>query len=706
VNARGRTSLGWSLVVLGVVLVLATIPFTIADKRVFDGWLNPGAILIEVILLVWLVAGATIVSRQPGNWAGWIFCTIGLAGPLATLAQSIAVYGLKVNPGSVPFIGLFAWVAEFGLYPVALLPLLFLLFPDGTPPSRRWRLAVVGLLAGTGVAILGYVVRPGGFNNLRDYVPQYRNPFGVEALRGVADAVITAGAIVAMLCGFLSVISLRGRFRRSAGDERQQMRWLAFVGSIAGTFFVLTVIAAFSDDLILGPNKDFPIPIFPILGLITAITIALGVPAAYGVAIFRHRLYDLDLVIRKTVIFGVLAVFITAVYALVVGGIGVIVRSGSNTLSSFAAAAVLAVAFQPVRDRARRFADRVVYGTRATPYEVLAEFSDRMSETYATDDVLPRMAQILASGTGAQAARVWLRVGAELRPAASTDGTVSGLMALEGDALPEFPSGEHAVDVRHQAELLGALSVVMPLADPMNPAKDKLVRDLAAQAGLVLRNVRLIEELRASRQRLVAAQDEERRKIERNLHDGAQQQLVALQVKLKLAEGLLGRDAGKGKEAIAGLQTDTSEALENLRDLARGIYPPLLADRGIAAALEAQARKSAVPTSVESTGVGRYPPEVEATIYFCTLEALQNVAKYAAATRARIRLDRKDGHVTFEIEDDGGGFDTRTTGYGTGLRGMADRLDAIGGSLEVRSLPGRGTTIAGRVPFTALMGTP
>jgi len=699
VNARARRLLGWGLVGLGVSTVLATIPFLVADNRVFPGYVNPSGIIIEAILLLWLVTGAMIVSRQPSNWAGWIFCVVGLTGPLATSAQSIAVYGLKVNVGSVPLIGIFAWVAEFGLYPLALIPLLFLLFPDGKPPSRRWRLAIIGLLAGTGTAILAYAVRPGPFNNLVDYVPEYQNPLGVEALRGIANVVIAVGAMVALLSGFLSVIALRGRFKRSIGDERQRMRWLAFVGSVGGAFFVLTVIAAFSGELILGPTTTFPI--FPILGLLTAVTIALGVPAAYGVAIFRYRLYDLDLVIRKTVVFGVLAVFITAVYALVVGGVGVIVRSGSNTVSSFAAAAVLAVAFQPVRDRARRFADRVVYGKRATPYEVLAEFSDRMSDTYATDDVLPRMAQILSSGTGAQTARVWLRVGTELRSAASTGEAVSRPMMIAGDALPGFASGEHAVEVRHQGELLGALSVVMPPADPMNPAKDKLVRDLAAQAGLVLRNVRLIEELRASRQRLVAAQDEERRKIERNLHDGAQQQLVALQVKLRLAEGLLGLDAAKGKDAIAGLQIDTSEALENLRDLARGIYPPLLADRGLTAALEAQVRKSPVKATVEADGMGRYAPEIETTVYFCTLEALQNVAKYADATRAIIRLKADDGHLTFQIEDDGRGFDPAETGYGTGLQGMADRLDAIGGEMTLRSDPGRGTTVAGRIPTQA-----
>ena len=691
-NARSRAFLGWGLVGLGIVAVVGSLPFVIADARVFDNWLNPLGIGIVVIGLVWLVTGAMIVARQPGNWAGWVFCIIGLAVPFATFAQSIAVYGLMVNPGSVPVVGVFAWVAEFGLYPLALIPSLFLLFPDGRTPSRRWRLAVFGLLGGTGAAILGYIVRPGPFNNLRDYVPGYQNPLGVESLRGIANAMIGLGAVVALVCGFLSVLAIRGPFKRSTGDGRQQMRWLAFVGGVAGALFVLTVFAGFV------ANKG-GFPLFPVFGGLTFATIALGVPAAYGIAIFRYRLYDLDLVIRKTVVFGVLAVFITTVYALVVGGIGAIVGSRSSTVLSFAAAAVLAVAFQPVRDRARRFADRVVYGKRATPYEVLAEFSDRMSETYATDDVLPRMAHVLGSGTGALTARVWLRVGGELRSAASTDETASKPMTIADDELAGFPPGEQAFEVRHHGELLGALSVIMPAADPMNPAKDKLVRDLAAPAGLVLRNVRLIEELRASRQRLVVAQDEERRKIERNLHDGAQQQLVALQVKLRLAEGLLERDAAKGQEAIAALQADTNGALENLRDLARGIYPPLLADQGITVALEAQARKTTVPTSVEADDLGRYAPEVEATIYFCTLEALQNVAKYAAATRAQIRLGSEDGVVTFEIEDDGAGFDSSITGYGTGLRGMADRLDAIGGSLDVRSAPGQGTTITGHVPI-------
>jgi len=221
---------------------------------------------------------------------------------------------------------------------------------------------------------------------------------------------------------------------------------------------------------------------------------------------------------------------------------------------------------------------------------------------------------------------------------------------------------------------------------------------MAAQAGLVLRNARLIEELKASRQRLVAAQDEERRKIERNLHDGVQQQLVALNVQLGLLGKVAVRDPTAIGEMAAALQSRTTEALDDLRDLARGIYPPLLADKGLGAALEAQARKAAVPTTVTTGEVGRYPQEIESAVYFSCLEALQNVAKYAQATRASIALADGDGTVRFTVTDDGHGFDPDTVSYGTGLQGIDDRLAAVGGSLRITSEPGRGTMVEGIVP--------
>jgi signal transduction histidine kinase len=304
------------------------------------------------------------------------------------------------------------------------------------------------------------------------------------------------------------------------------------------------------------------------------------------------------------------------------------------------------------------------------------------------------MAAIVAEGTRAERVGVWLLVGREMRPA------VTWPPESSAEPTPAITLGDGSFEVRHHGEQLGAITVSMPAADPMNPAKEKLIRDLASQAGLVLRNVRLIEELRASRRRIVTTQDERAKALERNIHDGAQQQLVALAVKLRLAEGTALKDPERTASMLADLQSEANDALENLRDLARGIYPPLLADKGLPAALEAQARKSSVPVDVRAQGVERYPPEVESAIYFCALEALQNISKYADASLASVELSHDDGHLTLRVSDDGRGFDATMLSYGTGIQGMADRLDAIGGTLEIDSSPGRGTSVIGQVPAT------
>jgi signal transduction histidine kinase len=303
---------------------------------------------------------------------------------------------------------------------------------------------------------------------------------------------------------------------------------------------------------------------------------------------------------------------------------------------------------------------------------------------------------------------VWLRVDDELRPEASSDGSphpaplpldrlADDGPSTNGRQLPSLPNADVSVPVVHQGELLGGISIRMPRDEPLRPAGEQLVADVASQAGLVLSNAGLIEDLRASRQRLVTAQDEARRRLERNIHDGAQQDLVALSIKLRLA-GMTVENLAQAKQAFGELQTEAGEALQNLRDLAHGIYPPVLADLGLAAALNAQAARSAVPVTVEADGIGRFPPQAEAAVYFCCLEALQNIAKYAHATQARICVRAGGGTLSFTVSDDGAGYDTRHTPMGAGQRNMADRLAALGGQLEVRSAPGRGTTIAAHLP--------
>jgi signal transduction histidine kinase len=409
-------------------------------------------------------------------------------------------------------------------------------------------------------------------------------------------------------------------------------------------------------------------------------------------------------------IYGAFALFATLIYLGLVVGAGIWLGQ-DNSFLTMVAAVVVAVTFQPARARLTRFANRVVYGKRATPYEVLSEFSERVGGAYADEDVLPRMARILGEGIGADRADVWLAVDQELRDVAAWPGDVDRLapIALPNGSVPTIPGVDRVYPVESAGELLGALAIRKPASDPVTPSDEKLIADLAGQAGLVLRNVRLNEELKvrfdelkAAQKRLVSAQDEGRRRLERNIHDGAQQQLVALAVKLTLADNLIERDTDKAHELLGQIQQETHAALEDLRDLARGIYPPLLADKGLAAALEAQGRKSGLPITLRADGVGRYPQAVEAAVYFSCLEALQNVAKYAEASEIVITLADLGERISFTVADDGRGFDPSANRSGTGLQGIADRLGALDGRFTVTSSPGRGTTLEGSLPTVVL----
>jgi signal transduction histidine kinase len=413
---------------------------------------------------------------------------------------------------------------------------------------------------------------------------------------------------------------------------------------------------------------------------------------------------------------------VTAVYAAIVLGIGTLLGHRNDPLLTIAAAVAIALLFQPLRTRATRLANRLVYGERATPYQVLSDFAADMAGQLDLGDALDRMVSLLAGATGATRVEAWLRVGAELRPVAVWPSGVvpsaavpltaaGGLPAPDGAATdapatdtlaPDTPG--RMVPVRHGDDLLGAISLHKPRQEALNSAEDGLLQHLASQAGLVMRNAQLtaelratIDELRASRRRLVEAQDAERRKIERNLHDGAQQQLIALAIQLSLLADSAD-DPDLVRETVPDLKAQLSAALDDLRALAHGIYPPLLAEQGLVMALRSQTARGPVPVQVEADQVGRYPQDAESTVYFCTLEALQNVAKHARASQATVRLSDTGQGLEFSISDDGAGFPAAGMPRGSGLQGMSDRLAAHGGTLDVRSQPGRGTAIIGWLP--------
>src|SRR6266496_2481533 len=520
------------------------------------------------------------------------------------------------------------------------------------------------------------------------------------SIMSLASAYAVLG-IVLLAAAFVSLVI---RYRSGGREVRQQIKWItlaAVAGAICQTAALLAIAATGSES---NPVTITAYTVIPVIALF-------GIPAVITVAILKHGLYQIDVIINRAVMYGLLSAALTAIYVGIVAGIGTLAGYAGGPLLTAAAALAIAVLFQPLRRRAQLVANRVVYGERATPYQVLADFAQDMAGQLDADAALDRMASVLAGATGAVRVEVWIRVGAELRSRVTwpRGSAPPAAVPLAGEAeLPAFGLPTRAVAVRHGDELLGALTVQKPRNEPVSATEDNLLQHLASQAGLVLRNVRLtaelqatIDDLRASRRRLVQAQDEERQRIERNLHDGAQQQLVALTVQLSLLEEAAG-DAGEVRLMIGQLRSTLRAAVDDLRALARGIYPPLLADQGLGPALRAQAGRAPLPVLVVADGIGRYPQDAEAAVYFCTLEALQNVAKYARASRATVTLSCPGTHLEFTVTDDGAGFDPAQATQGTGLQGMADRLAAAGGALRVNSAPGLGTIVSGRLPVSEL----
>jgi signal transduction histidine kinase len=655
--------------------------------------------------VLYATLGALVV-RRAGNVIGWFLLGIGAGLAINTSASAYAVLGIT-HPGTLPAPELVGLLAEWSFVPLfAAVVFMLVLFPSGTLPSPRWRpFAALALLA-TALAMAGFVVHP---RQVALPAPNgaslaVANPLGIESLGpvlstvlpgtlnslGVVDTVLLAGAFVSLVV----------RYRSGGRDVRQQIKWI----TLAAVAFVVCQAAALLGTAATGTTSN-PVTTAA-YNIAVPVIVLFGIPALITVAILKHGLYEIDVIINRTLRYGLLSAALTAIYAGIVVGIGTLAGYAGGPLLTAAAALAIAVLFQPLRRRAQLLANQIVYGQRATPYQVLADFAEDMAGQLDAAAALERMSTVLAGATGAVRVEVWVRVGPQLRPRVTWphgSAPPAAVPLTGGGRLPEF-GATRAIAVRHGDELLGAITIEKPRNEPVSAAEDKLLAHLASQAGLVLRNVRLtaelqatIDDLRASRRRLVSAQDTERQRIERNLHDGAQQQLVALLIQLTVLDDAAD-DPAEVRQLAGELRDGLHAALDDLRALARGIYPPLLADQGLEAAVRAQAARAPLPVLVEADGIGRYRRDAEATAYFCILEALQNVAKYARASSATVALSCPDGHLEFTVTDDGDGFDTAQPAPGTGLQGMADRLAAAGGTFCIRSAPGLGTTISGILP--------
>jgi signal transduction histidine kinase len=597
--------------------------------------------------------GLYVVGRRPGNREGWLFVATGVAHAVMFAGRQ---YGLHAGP--LPGA---SWAGWLGVWPLPIVLVIagvtVMSFPSGRLPSRGWR-PVVGVLAAVGVTLaVVSALWPVEYARTEMVAPHPLHLAGGAAADAFYRVARPVGYLLMQVTWVTCVVV---RLRRARGDEARQLRWFAYAVTVSAAVMVLGLAAWGS----------------PLPGVLTMPVVAV----AAGAAILKYRLYDIDPVINKSLVFGAMAAIVTLGYAAVVTGIGRLV-DGHGTVLSLGATAIVAVVFEPLRRRVQRLADRVVHGHRISPYETLARLSAQLSAP--TGGLLDGICTTVADGVGAR--EVVLYTGPPDHLRAVSVWPASAQLPDRPRALAELT----AVPVTHDGRFRGAITVRKAPGDALSGAEKRLIGDLAAQAGLVL-------ELRASAQRLVAAGDAARRRLERDLHDGAQQRLVTVALELG-AVVRLARESG-GAEVAAraeSVRTQLLEATAELREMARGLHPAVLTQDGLEAALGYLADRSAVPVRLAVAVERRLAPEVEATAYFVVSEGLTNAAKHAAAGLVTVRAELTAAGLVVEVADDGvGGAAVRP---GSGLEGLTDRLATLGARLTIDSGQS-GTRLATVIP--------
>ena len=664
--------LGFVAAMLAASLVLVGLIQSVYPP-ILTGSMWQDAMLVLAIGL-YPVIGALIVSHRSRNRVGWVFLASGLLLLAWLFSAGYASYGLLIRPDSLPAAEFLGWVSTWIVLPgfgvaVVFLPLLF---PSGRLESRWQR--ITAWFGGFAIAFttLAWLAdpEPGTLTPDGGYLP-------VELVASYRLNEWSWGLLVIAVAS--AAASMVARYRRSTGVVRLQLGWFAFGAVLVCAVWIVVTLGS---DWV--PARAAAEAMFPIA--------VASLPIAAAVAIFRHDLYDLELVVSQTLTYGIVLVVIGGLYITLVAAIGTLVgvAGGSSVAVAAVAAAVVAIAFAPLRTWAEKVARQVTYGERADPYQVLAAFARRVGAAPDPTGALAETANLVKASTGARQAGVWLVVGRQLRLIASSPPAHErpSIPVTDG-LLPLLPRMTHAVRVASQTRLLGAISWRLGPGQSSNRTEQRLIADLAAQAALVFENLRLIEEVKESRQRIVTAQDRERRRLERDLHDGVQQRLLALA--LQLSSSAARGDIG----GLSGAADEARHILVELRRLARGIHPAVVVEGGLLAAIDSLAERSPIPVSIEAPAIGRLPPEVEVTLYYVAAESLTNATRHADAAGVEILLGIDGSAVRMTVTDDGaGGADPS----GGGLTGLADRVAAVGGDMVVASPLGGGTRIVVEIP--------
>lgn len=666
-KSRRVAALAWApcavmAVASAVLLVLG--PGRPVRDDVFGG---VGGASFIVLSLAFAAVGAIVAARVPENRIGWIFCGIGLLLGATVLAWVYADYGLHATSGRLP---LAAVAAALPSEPVAaLMGFAVLLFPDGRLPSRRWRPAAYVLGLAAALLLVTDVLRPG---TLDEPFAMVSNPLGIAGTRGVMDAVNNIGWLLVTVGIALAARSLLVRLRRAGAVERQQLELVLAVGAVVATVVVLDM-----SIWLVWPHGHLQIRM-AVMGVSFA-----AFPLAAGVAIVRYRLYDIDVVVNRTLVYVSLTALLAAAYGLTALLLGIALGHGSAWTTAGATLAV-AVAFRPLRARVQDAVDSRFNRARYEAQRQISKFLEDLRAGRAAPEGIEGLLRELLFDP-----RLELRF---FLPESALYVDARGMPA---DDAPE--------DTRERTPIVRAgLPVGMVVHQPASPERPDLLPRLVEASGLAIEIARLRVELRgqlaeveASRARIVAAGDQERRRIERDLHDGAQQRLVSVGLAMRHAQHELGDgSAGRARQTLDGAVEELSVAIEELRELARGL-PPAQLDAGLAPALKELASRAPLPVEVRASTV-RLPPGVEAAAYVIACEGLTNAVKHAGASRVMLSAARDNGSLVVSVADDGIGGAAK--GKGSGLSGLTDRVVAQGGVLTIESRPGEGTTLTAELP--------
>jgi signal transduction histidine kinase len=538
-------------------------------------------------------------------------------------------------------------------------------FPDGRPLSPRWRPALW--------AAWFYTIGGSFANAVDDEVIEglgdYRNPYPVAALRPVLPLLFTATFVCLLVSVLAGIVTLILRWRRSHGDERQQLKW--YLAGLA--------------PLIIPVIGHEQIPAFAEVAFAVLLPL---VPITVGVAVLRYRLYDLDIVLNRALVYTVLSGLIALVYVGLVVGAEIIAGADRGLWVQALGAVIAAVAFQPLRTRVQWGVDTLFYGERSRPYEALARLGRMLEHAPEPQTVLPGVVESVATALRLPYVAIEMREGDGWLIAAE-----HGQRAHDPE---EFP-------MAYQDEVLGRLMVSTRDGDEsFNHADRRLLADLARHAGVAAHAVRLTLALQRSRAALVTAREEERRRLRRDLHDGLGPTLAGVTLGLHAAAELATRDAARAVAQLRTVQEQVTEAVTDIRRLVYDLRPPALDELGLARAVQREAARwegeLTFAFDLPATGLGVLPAAVEAAAYRIACEALTNVARHARASTCRVRFTRADG-LELEIHDDGQGLLGRPAGVG--LAAMRERAEELGGSCLIESRDG-GTRVLARLPILEL----